>query len=120
MATEPTTYDELREAVIADGGVYHTTAGVLRDIQKAGRLGTTVRDTIVRRLGEHGLAVLPPDLPQYQEQSVIIYQTGGTVEQVVEAVAYPSEAAAKVLRGLATSNAQDILQQIRALVGQAN
>lgn len=48
---------------------------------------------------------------------MVIYQVDGIVEQVV-ALAYPSTASAKVLRGSAGSNVQDIIQQIRVLVGQ--
>jgi len=111
------TYEDLRKQVTEDGGVYGTTAQALRDIEGAGRLGSTVRAEISQKLAAHGMRHLPADLPQYQEQEVIVYLATGTVAAVVNAVLNPSVSTAKVLRQLADSNAQETLDKIRQLVG---
>jgi hypothetical protein len=113
----PKTYEELRRRVAEDGGVYGTTAQVLRDIEGAGRLGSTVRSEISQKLEAHSMRHLPADLPQYQEQEVIVYLASGAIAAVINAVLNPSKSSAKVLRQLADSNAQETLDKIRQLVG---
>lgn len=113
----PTTYEGLRKRVTEEGGVYGTHAQVLRDIEGAGRLGSTVRAEISQKLQAHGLHHLPADLPQYQEQEVIVYLATGPVSAVVNAVLNPSLTNAKVLRQLANNNAQETIDKIRQLVG---
>src|SRR5256885_4159692 len=101
LQRSPETYEELRRRVAEEGGVYGTTAQVLRDIEGAGRLGSTVRAEISQKLGAHGMRHLPEDLPQYQEQEVIVYLASGPIAAVVNAVLNPSLSTARVLRQLA-------------------
>ncbi len=117
LRKRPTNYEELRRLVAEEGGVLGTTAQVLRDIEGAGRLGSTVRAEISQKLEAHGLRHLPADLPQYQEQEVVVYVASGPVAAVVNAVLNPSRSTAKVLRQLADNNAQETLDKIRQLVG---
>lgn len=117
LGKNPKTYDELRRQVTEEDGVLGTTAQVLRDIEGAGRLGSTVRAETSQKLQAHGLRHLPADLPQYQEQEVIVYMASGPVAAVVNAVLNPSVSTAKVLRQLADENAQETLDKIRHLVG---
>jgi hypothetical protein len=117
MQKNPKTYEELRRRVSEGGGVYGTTAQVLRDIEGAGRLGSMVRSEISQKLQAHGMRHLPADLPQYQEQEVIVYLASGAIAAVVNAVLNPSMSTAEVLRQLADSNAQETLDKIRQLVG---
>jgi hypothetical protein len=117
LPRRPTSYDELRLRVTEEGGVFGTTAQVLRDIEGAGRLGSTVRAEISQNLAGFGLRHLPAELPQYQEQEVIVYLASGPVAAVINAVLNPSISTVKVLRQLADNNAQETLDKIRRLVG---
>jgi hypothetical protein len=113
----PTTYEELRRRVEDDGGVHATRAQVLRDIEGAGRLGSNVRADISRKLESRGMAHLPEELPQYQEEEVVIYLRDSAVAPVVQAVLNPSQSTAVILRQLADNGAQDTIRKIRQLIG---
>ncbi|MFJ1592046.1 hypothetical protein ACIOD0_17605 [Kitasatospora albolonga] len=111
------TWDDLRKAADANGGVYLTNMGVLREVKKAGRLGNLVREEIGNKLSSVGLGHLPAELPAYQERSVILYVNGGPVGKVVQAVIdNPSHESADQLRKLNTSEAQDKLRRIAEIV----
>jgi hypothetical protein len=111
------TWEDLREAAEANGGVYVTTMGVLREVKKAGRLGNLVRDEISNKLSGAGLGHLPTELPSYQSEYVTLYLKGGPVGKVVQAVMErPSHENADRLRRLNTSTATEKLQRIAEIV----
>ena len=113
----PTSYEELRRLVADDDGVHATRAQVLRDIEGAGRLGSNVRADISRKLAAQGMAHLPDDLPQYQEEEVILYLRDSAAAPVVQAVLHPNRDSARILRQLADNNAQETIRKIRELIG---
>ncbi|MFJ8787021.1 hypothetical protein [Streptomyces sp. NPDC102476] len=111
------TWEDLRKAAEANGGVYVTQMGVLRDVKKAGRLGNLVRDEISNKLSGAGLGHLPAELPSYQGEYVTLYLKGGPVGKVVQAVMEkPSLENADQLRRLNTSTATEKLQRIAEIV----
>lgn len=109
-------YEDLKDAVKANDGLYEVTMGDLKAIQGAGRLGVRVRTDISRELSAHGLGHLPPELPAYQDQSVRLYLLGSPVDDVVRAVLRPCDQGDRILRDLATSEAQEKLRMVRDLV----
>ncbi|MFD7685538.1 hypothetical protein [Streptomyces sp. NPDC059781] len=110
-------YEELRAAVTADGGLHVITMGVLRDIQGAGRLGSRVLGAISGQLSSHGMGHLPKELPASQDSPVRIYLLGTPIAEIVDAVHNPSLKGDETLRGVGGSEARAQLQKIREIVG---
>lgn len=82
----PTTWEELRAAVIAHHGVLRIGMGALREIGGHGRLGTNVRTTLSGKLAGIGVGHLPAELPASQERQVLLYQYGTPAADVVGAI----------------------------------
>ncbi|WP_369365482.1 hypothetical protein AB5L52_20520 [Streptomyces sp. CG4] len=110
-------YEELRTAVAADGGLHVVTMGVLRDIEGAGRLGSRVLGTISDKLKSHGMGHIPKDLPGNQDSPVRVYLLGTPIADTADAVQNPSLKGDAILRGAGDSEARAQLQQIREIVG---
>lgn len=109
-------YEDLRNAVAANEGLYTTSMDVLKKIDGAGRLGVHVRTSISRSLESHGLGHLPRELPPNQEDSVRLYLLGSPIADVVKAVITPSERGDETLRSISASEAQEQLRRIREIV----
>lgn len=109
-------YEELREAVAANGGLDTIDMGTLRDVQGAGRLGVHVRDAITRSLESHGLGHFPLELPANQYDEVRLYLLGSPIADIVKAVLSPSMKGDESLRTVASSEAQEQLRQVREIV----
>lgn len=80
------TWEDLRNVVVANNGVYRIDMAVLRELGGYGRLGTNVRQVLSRKLAGIGLGHLPAELPAYQDQQILLYQYGTPAAEVVEAV----------------------------------
>jgi hypothetical protein len=85
--TAPTSWEELRAAVIEHHGVLRIGMGALREIGGYGRLGTNVRQTLSGKLAGIGVGHLPTELPASQEMQVLLYQYGTPAADVVAAIA---------------------------------
>lgn len=109
-------YEELRQAVIENDGLFRSQMWQLKTIHGAGRLGVHVRDAISRELASHGLGHIPSELPAYQEEPVRLYLLGSPVADVVKSVLEPSDRGDDTLRSLSSSQAQEQLRQIREIV----
>lgn len=109
-------YEELRVAVAANGGLQKTTMDTLKKIEKAGRLGVHVRTGISRTLESHGLGHLPQELPPNQEDVVRLYLLGSPVADLIKAVLSPSDRGDETLRSIGNSEAEEQLRQIRQIV----
>ncbi|MFJ5122248.1 hypothetical protein [Kitasatospora sp. NPDC088548] len=109
-------YDDLREAVLADDGLHTVDMGTLRDIQGAGRLGVHVRDAITRSLQSHGMGHIPGELPSNQYDEVRLYLLGSPIGDIIKAVLSPSAKGDDALRAVNASEAQDQLRRIREIV----
>jgi len=83
MPSAPTTWEELRAAVIDHHGVFRIGMGVLREIGGYGRLGTNVRNILSGKLAGIGVGHLPAELPASQEQRILLYQYGTPAADVI-------------------------------------
>ncbi|WSB85707.1 hypothetical protein OHA60_19065 [Streptomyces cellulosae] len=110
-------YEELRAAVTADGGLHVITMGALRDIEGVRRLGNRVLGTISGQLSSHGMGHLPKELPTNQDSPVRVYLLGTPIAEVVDAVHHPSLKGDETLRGVGGSEARAQLQKIREIIG---
>jgi hypothetical protein len=113
------TYEDLKDAVEENGGLYVTTMAELRDIRGAGRLSAGICNAISADLASHGLGHIPDELPTSQWSEARIYRLGSPIAAVASAVLEPSTAGDKTLRNLSSDDAQDIIQRIRELVCEA-
>jgi hypothetical protein len=108
--------EELSEKVDEDEGVSVVSMRDLRDGFEFGRLGPHVCSTISRNLAGVGLGHAPEDLPEDQNQDVLVYRRGSEVESIILAVTHPSRSGAETLRTLGQNSPADVLDRIRALV----
>jgi len=107
----PTTWEELRAAVIDHHGVFRVGMGVLREIGGYGRLGTNVQDILSGKLAGIDVGHLPAELPASQEQGILLYQYGTPAADVIAAIhADASEAAEAALVRL---NSSQDLEKVR-------
>ena len=109
-------YEDLRAAVAASGGLQKITMDTLKKIEGAGRLGVHVRTAISKTLESHGLGHLPQELPPNQEDTVRLYLLGSPVADLVKAVLAPSDRGDETLRTIGNSEAEEQLRQIRQIV----
>ncbi|MYV99088.1 hypothetical protein [Streptomyces sp. SID3343] len=107
-------WEGLRNAVEASGGVLRVVMWLLRDLEQAGRLGVHVRASISRRLDGLGLAHLPADVPGEQYAVITLYKRGTPAAAVVDAVFRDgsSKAAEVALRRMNTSRDAEKLQVV--------
>lgn len=100
----PTTWEDLRTAVIEHQGVFRIGMGALREIGGYGRLGTNVRTILSGKLAGIGVGHLPAELPASQEQQVLLFQYGTPAADVVAAISDgPTETAENALVRLNSS-----------------
>jgi len=109
-------YEDLRNAVTSNDGVYKTSMDTLKKIERAGRLGVHVRNAISRSLESHGLGHLPQELPPNQEDPVRLYLLGSPIADVIKAVLTPSDRGDETLCSIGASEAQEQLRQVRQIV----
>ncbi|WP_333769925.1 hypothetical protein [Streptomyces sp. IBSBF 2435] len=104
---EFSTWTDLDKAVKSNGGVLRVAMWALRDIDGYGRLGVRVLTNIHAKLADIGVGHLPSDLPNNQNQSVVLYKVGSEAGAVVAAVRNGSSTgdAESALRRLNTSDA---------------
>ena len=107
---------ELRKLVETEDGLLACSMVELREMAGAGRLGVHVKAEISRQLSGAGLGHFPSELPQYQHEEVRVYRLGSPMEDIVKAVLNPSGVGDKKLRQSVNTGAQEILNQVRALV----
>lgn len=98
---------ELDKAIKASGGVLRVAMWALRDIDDFGRLGVRVLASIHGNLTDIGVGHLPFDLPNNQNQNVVLYKVSTDAGAVVSAVRNGTSTAdaESALRRLNTSDA---------------
>jgi hypothetical protein len=98
---------ELDNAIKANGGVLRVAMWALRDIDNFGRLGVRVLAAIHDNLTDIGVGHLPFDLPNNQNQNVVLYKVSTDAGAVVSAVRNGTSTAdaESALRRLNTSDA---------------
>jgi hypothetical protein len=107
---------ELSKKVTANDEILVVTMKELRDGFSYQRLGPNVTSRISSELSGVGLSHAPEALPEDQHSQVLIYRRGKSVEKIVHAVLNPTENGAKTLRDLTETDANDVLERIKALV----
>lgn len=78
------TWPEVVDAVNACGGVAVVTMETLRDIDGYGRLGTTVRQNIHKKLNTIGLGTIRNELPDNGAATLLIYRLGTPASHMIE------------------------------------
>jgi len=112
------TYEELKQAVEANGDVFTVPTGTLRDIHGVNRLGVHVRTNISGELAGMGLAHYPEELPNWQHASARIYKQGSPVAKLINAVLNPDEQTDILLRNTVKQSNGKILDKIRELLDE--
>ena len=111
-------YSHLVEAVNKNQGALVVTMGKLRDVHKAGKLGTTVVTNISRALKNAGLDHAPTELSTSQWDCALIYRQGNAIAQVVGAIQNIDGDSASILKNLVGAEGGDrkTIERIRELV----
>ena len=110
------TLEDLRKAVEDSDGILTVSMRDVRDAYGVKKLGVHVRAGISKALRGQGLAHYPPELPEYQEESLRVYKQGTRVADLVNAVLTPSADTDEQLREWVGGEADDVLDKIRELV----
>lgn len=90
--TELNTWSDVVAAVNANNGVIVVMMETLRDIDGYGRLGTTVRHNIQRKLQNIGIGTIRNELPGEGNAPVILFRQGSPVSEVIDVI-HTTEAA---------------------------
>lgn len=111
------TIAELKQKVEENQNVLTVKMEVLRDMVNAKRLGVHVCSEISRTLQREGLSHFPTKLPADDaSQEARIYRQGTPVAELINATSQPGKQGDTVLRDLAEGSAQELLDEVRALV----
>ena len=108
------TYDELGAYVDRKNGVGTVSAGRLRDIHGAQRLGSEIREAIGAQLKRRGLGHHPAQIPDDHRQVVRVYRIGSPVGEIIRAVSEVGSENDKALRQAAKS--PELIQRLEALM----
>ena len=109
------TFKELHEEVEKHQNVLTVTMAQLRDIYGTKRLGVHVCEEISRKLSGAGLGHVQ-ELEPDAWQKVRIYKLGTPVGRMLDAAYHPGEEGDAVLREIAESDANERLDQVKAIV----
>lgn len=81
-----TTWAELLKAVDESNGLTRVTMATLRELEGAERLGKHVLTAITTKLSQLGLGHLPDELPNRQDQPVMLYKVGTPAADTIRAI----------------------------------
>jgi hypothetical protein len=81
-----TTWAELLRSVEDSHGLKRVTMGDLRALEGAQRVGKHVLTSIATKLSQLGLGHLPDELPNRQDQPVMLYQVGTPAADAIRAI----------------------------------
>lgn len=98
-------WHELLTAVESNQGVHRVTMETLRQLEGRQRVGKHILKEIEEKLATLGLGHLPEELPNRQQQPVLLYRLGTPASEAVQAIRNgltesPSESAFRVLHRL--------------------
>jgi len=104
---EVTDWHDLLTAVESNEGVHRVTMETLRRLEGRQRVGKHILSSIEDKLKTLGLGHLPQELPNRQQQTVLLYRVGTPASALVQAVQEgltesPSSEASDFLRRLNT------------------
>lgn len=83
---EITDWQDLRAAVENHHGVFRVTMETLRRLEGRQRVGKHILSSIEDKLNTLGLGHLPQELPNRQQQTVLLYRVGTPASLLVDAV----------------------------------
>ncbi len=109
------TLEELRDLVIANGGVLTIEMRVLRNAYGAQRLGAQIRENISDKLRGLGIGHVDDPLPELKEYEVRLFQLGSPVGRLIEAVLHPGPSNDEQLREAASGGDAEKLARIREI-----
>lgn len=117
-AQDPTQQDlaALRAEVDRHEGILCVEMARLRDAHGAGKLGSTVVQSISKAVAGQGLGHFPQELPTSQDAFVYLFRLGSPVADLFHHLAHPSPAGAEHLRDAAGGADAAVLAKIRELV----
>lgn len=81
-----TTWPELLNAVESNHGIKKVPMAILRQLEGRQRVGKHILNDIEEKLSILGLGHLPLELPNRQQQSVMLYRYGSPASELVRAV----------------------------------
>jgi hypothetical protein len=81
-----TDWHELLTAVESNEGVHRVTMETLRRLEGRQRVGKHILSSIEDKLKTLGLGHLPKELPNRQQQTVLLYRVGTPASELVQAV----------------------------------
>jgi hypothetical protein len=107
MQPDVATWHELLATVESNEGVHRVTMETLRRLEGRQRVGKHILSSIEDKLATLGLGHLPKELPNRQQQTVLLYRVGTPASALVQAVQQgltesPSSEAYDFLRRLNT------------------
>ncbi|MCD5422683.1 hypothetical protein LRS71_24545 [Rhodococcus pyridinivorans] len=110
-------YDDLRKAVDDSNGPLKVEMRVLKRIDGAGRLGSSVLSTMSAALANNGIGHLPPELPSSQDEDVRLYLISSPLGDVITAVLNPTDQRDVTLRNIigATGTGAHAVEQLRQI-----
>lgn len=113
-------YDDLRKAVEGSDGPFKVEMRILKRIDGAGRLGSSVLSTMSAALANNGMGHLPPELPSSQDEDVRLYPINSPLGDVITAVLNPTDQRDATLRNIGATgmgaHAFEQLRQIRQIL----
>lgn len=110
-------WHELLTAVESNEGVFRVTMETLRQLEGRQRVGKHILSSIEDKLKTLGIGHLPKELPNRQQQTVLLYRVGTPASSLVQAVQEgltesPSTEAYQFLRRLNTlPNPDDVVSK---------
>lgn len=104
-----TTWAELLKAVDENNGLNRVTMATLRELEGAERLGKHVLTAITTKLSQLGLGHLPEELPNRQDQPVMLYKVGTPAADAIRAIRMT------VLTGIVDMSLYHVLIQLNRL-----
>lgn len=111
-----TSFEDLKNEVVANQNVLTLKMERLRDTLKVKRLGVHVCDEISKKLAGVGLGHSPKDLKPDAWEEVRLFTLGTPVATLINAALHPGSGGDAVLRQSAETDVNEVLGQIRALV----
>lgn len=110
---EIASWQDLRAAVENHHGVFRIRMEVLRQLEGRQRVGKHILSSIEEKLTTLGLGHLPKELPNRQQQNVLLYRVGTPASVLVDAVR-------EGLTESPSSQAYDILVRLNTLPDPAD
>jgi len=81
---ELTTWNDIITALNSNHGVMTTTVEVLRDLDGYGRLGSTVRTNLLRKLHSMGVDIIRKEIPADASATVVLFRQGTPAAQMID------------------------------------